>query len=155
MKETLLETNYSSTTVSHTMDAVHPSTHATLPDTEKSPLPTGKNNGVNRDVAQNIGRAGSEPIDARALSEALKSVEERKAIRERTPISSPSRKRQRIYGDRSVPFQIITYHFERLAKFPISPYYVNGAAPIEETSDAFVLGFQETPSSGYHIVCMI
>ena len=47
-------------------------------------------------------RAGSEPVDAPALSKALKDYEEAGRVREVTPGASPSRKRQRIYGDRSV-----------------------------------------------------
>lgn len=45
-------------------------------------------------------RTGSEPIDADALSLALKEYEEAGRRRERTPGTSPSRKRQRVYGDR-------------------------------------------------------
>lgn len=48
-------------------------------------------------------RAGSEPVDAALLSKALKSVEDSNShSRQRTPVGSPSRKRQRIYGDRLV-----------------------------------------------------
>lgn len=42
----------------------------------------------------------SEPIDASALSKALKDFEQAGKARERTPIASPSRKRPRIQGDR-------------------------------------------------------
>lgn len=47
-------------------------------------------------------RTGSEPVDADALSVALKEYEEAGRRRERTPGTSPSRKRQRVYGDRYV-----------------------------------------------------
>ena len=47
-------------------------------------------------------RAGSEPVDAKALTKALKTFEGAGYARERTPGGSPSRKRQRVYGDRSV-----------------------------------------------------
>lgn len=48
-------------------------------------------------------REGSEPVDAGALSRALQGVERKTQSRERTPVGSPSRKRQRIYGDRFIP----------------------------------------------------
>lgn len=41
----------------------------------------------------------SEPVDASALSKALENFERAGRIQDR-PIASPSRKRQRIYGDR-------------------------------------------------------
>jgi len=44
----------------------------------------------------------SEPIDPSALSKALEQFEQAGRQREHTPGASPSRKRQRIYGDRSV-----------------------------------------------------
>lgn len=43
---------------------------------------------------------GSEPIDPDALTKALKEYEDAGRPRERTPGTSPSRKRQRVYGDR-------------------------------------------------------
>lgn len=45
---------------------------------------------------------GSEPVDAGALSRALKDYDEAGRRRERTPGTSPCRKRQRVYGDRYV-----------------------------------------------------
>lgn len=63
---------------------------------------------MDKNAAVDTERADSEPIDARALSKALKDVEELKNSRERTPIGSPSRKRQRIFGDRSVQALIVT-----------------------------------------------
>ena len=47
-------------------------------------------------------RVGSESINSNALSKALKDMEDAGRARERTPGASPSRKRQRIYGDRLV-----------------------------------------------------
>lgn len=49
----------------------------------------------NKSVSRN-----SEPVDASALSKALKDFEQAGKARERTPIASPSRKRPRIQGDR-------------------------------------------------------
>lgn len=48
-------------------------------------------------------RGASEPVDAAALTQALHSVEGDVQSRQRTPMGSPSRKRQRIYGDRFIP----------------------------------------------------
>ena len=45
-------------------------------------------------------RPGSEPVDPEALTRALKEYDEAGRRRERTPGASPSRKRQRVYGDR-------------------------------------------------------
>ena len=49
----------------------------------------------NKSVGRNF-----EPVDASALSKALKDFEQAGKARERTPIASPSRKRPRIQGDR-------------------------------------------------------
>lgn len=46
--------------------------------------------------------AASKPLDPNALSNRLKEMEDAGRVRERTPGASPSRKRQRTYGDRSV-----------------------------------------------------
>ncbi|KAJ6157445.1 hypothetical protein N7470_005037 [Penicillium chermesinum] len=46
---------------------------------------------------------GSEPVDAHALAKALNDYEESGRRRERTPITSPVRKRPRLYGDRFIP----------------------------------------------------
>ncbi|KAL8795601.1 MAG: hypothetical protein Q9182_007511 [Xanthomendoza sp. 2 TL-2023] len=53
--------------------------------------------------ANGHGRGASEPVDAAALTQALHGVEDEAQSRERTPVGSPSRKRQRIYGDRFIP----------------------------------------------------
>ena len=47
-------------------------------------------------------RSESEPVDAVALSAALKDFDNART-KERTPTASPSRKRQRVYGDRFIP----------------------------------------------------
>ena len=62
-----------------------------------------KHNQINGQRTNGADRAGSEPIDPAALSKALKDMEDAGKVRERTPGASPSRKRQRVYGDRSVP----------------------------------------------------
>lgn len=45
-------------------------------------------------------RTGSEPVNPDALARALQDFEDAGRQRESTPGSSPSRKRQRVYGDR-------------------------------------------------------
>ena len=45
-------------------------------------------------------QSGPDPVDPDALTKALKDYEEAGRRRERTPGTSPSRKRQRVYGDR-------------------------------------------------------
>ncbi|GAD99502.1 hypothetical protein ATEG_01641 [Paecilomyces variotii No. 5] len=47
--------------------------------------------------------AAPEAVDADALTKALREYEEAGRRRERTPGTSPSRKRQRVYGDRFIP----------------------------------------------------
>ncbi len=77
------------------------------------PPALGKRAHTNGSNANGVGRAGSEPIDASALTQALKDFEDARRTRDRTPTASPSRKRQRIYGDRSV------ISFSRCAVFAI------------------------------------
>ena len=98
MKETTVESQYFSSTISRIVeDSEIP---LTSPPGIKTPPPASGNrihaNGNNKE------RAVSEAIDAGALSKALKDFEEAGRARERTPGGSPSRKRQRVYGDRSV-----------------------------------------------------
>lgn len=57
---------------------------------------------INGHTTNGVERAGSEPVDPLALSKALKGMEDAQRVREQTPGASPSRKRQRVYGDRSV-----------------------------------------------------
>lgn len=71
------------------------------PDT-KSPPAAAKRNPTNSHITNDVERAGSEPVDPTALTKALKDMEDAGRVRERTPGASPSRKRQRVYGDRSV-----------------------------------------------------
>lgn len=46
-------------------------------------------------------------MDPTALSKALKDMEDAGRVREITPGASPSRKRQRVYGDRSVKVALV------------------------------------------------
>ena len=83
---------------SHTPDVFPP------PGTKTPPVGIAMNrhNQLNGQRANGTERAGSEPIDPAALSKALKEMDDAGRVRERTPGASPSRKRQRVYGDRSV-----------------------------------------------------
>lgn len=92
------------------------------PDIKTPPLLTGKRNHLNGSLAHGKDRAGSEPIDSSALSKALKDFEEAGNIRERTPGGSPSRKRQRIYGDRLVEFLEIILNI-LLPHYPSKRYF--------------------------------
>lgn len=100
MRETKIESHYSSSVITRTMDNTSANTLVSPPDTRTPPPAIGKRNHLNRANTNGIERAGSEPIDANALNKALKDFEDAGRIRERTPGGSPSRKRQRIYGDR-------------------------------------------------------
>lgn len=85
------------------------SDRATMPGNLVSPPgsttpPTGRNQSkilpTGSASTRQRSRHGSEPIDAGALAQALKDFEDVGRQRERTPGSSPCRKRQRVYGDR-------------------------------------------------------
>ena len=72
------------------------------PDTKTPPMAT-KRKPTNGLGTKGVERVGSEPVDSTALTKAL---EDTGRARERTPGASPSRKRQRVYGDRSVTVAI-------------------------------------------------
>ena len=77
------------------------------PDTKRPSAATRRNhNGFSTDGVE---RAGSEPVDPIALSKVLKDMEDGGRVRERTPGASPSRKRQRIYGDRLVKVTVLVH----------------------------------------------
>ena len=84
------------------MENTHDSDLAASADSRALPPALGKRALTNGDTIDDAGRAGSEPVDANALSKALKDFEDARRTRDRTPGASPSRKRQRIYGDRYV-----------------------------------------------------
>lgn len=102
MRETKIESHYSSSVITRTMDKSSTNTLVSPLDTRTPPPATDKRNHLNGAIMNGVERAGSEPIDANALSKALKDFEDAGRARERTPGGSPSRKRQRIYGDRLV-----------------------------------------------------
>ena len=104
MRETTIPSSYSAPIIPGTIDDSRSPALVSPPDIKTPPLFTGKRNHLNGSLAHGKDRAGSEPIDPNALTKALKDFEEAGNVRERTPGGSPSRKRQRIYGDRSVEF---------------------------------------------------
>ncbi|KAI1959313.1 substrate-specific activator of APC-dependent proteolysis [Ophidiomyces ophidiicola] len=69
--------------------------------------PSGRSKSTTRNTglepAKFRSRHGSEPINPDALAQALREFEDVGRQRERTPGSSPCRKRQRVYGDRFIP----------------------------------------------------
>lgn len=77
---------------------VHTPTLISPPDSKTPPTISNKRHS---DALGNAGRDGSsEPVDPHALSKALEKFEQAGRQREHTPGGSPSRKRQRMYGDR-------------------------------------------------------
>lgn len=102
MRETTIESHFVSTTISRTMEH-HTPTLASPPDTTISPPGiAGKRTHSKSDAIKAQDREGSESIDAAVLSAKLKEFKEDARSREVTPGGSPSRKRPRLYADRSV-----------------------------------------------------
>ncbi|KAI9681480.1 MAG: substrate-specific activator of APC-dependent proteolysis [Caeruleum heppii] len=82
-----------------TRSVVSPRTAATPP---LQATTTSKRNHING-IASNAHEVGTASVDAAALNKALLDFEEAGRQRDRTPTGSPSRKRQRVYGDRFIP----------------------------------------------------
>lgn len=102
MRETTIESHFLSTTISRTMQH-HTPTLASPPDTTTSPPGiVGKRTHSKTDTIKSREREGSEAIDAAMLSAKLNEFKEDARSREVTPGGSPSRKRPRLYADRSV-----------------------------------------------------
>lgn len=72
------------------------------PGSKTPPVPTSKRNSLRPNQSSDKNPKRSESVNPDALSKALKEFEEAGRQRERTPGTSPSRKRQRVYGDRLV-----------------------------------------------------
>ncbi|KAF2738405.1 WD40 repeat-like protein [Polyplosphaeria fusca] len=72
------------------------------PESKTPPTATHKRNQTEFAFTTSLDR-NSEPVDPGALSRALEQFENAGRPRERTPTASPSRKRQRLYGDRFIP----------------------------------------------------
>ncbi|KAK0515889.1 hypothetical protein JMJ35_001923 [Cladonia borealis] len=103
MRETTIESHITSSVTSKTVETSHTPNFISPSDTETPPIAMSKRNLVKGHTTDGIERAGSEPVDPAALSKALKGMEDAARVRERTPNASPSRKRQRVYGDRFIP----------------------------------------------------
>ena len=102
MRETTLESHIMSSTRSRTMEHYTP-TLASPPDTTSPPfMVNSKRDHSHGDNLSTREREGSEAVDANLLSERLKEFKEGARSREITPSGSPSRKRPRLYADRSV-----------------------------------------------------
>ncbi|KAL9125018.1 MAG: hypothetical protein Q9217_005722 [Psora testacea] len=84
------------------MDSSHTPSLVSPAGSRTPPTISGRRH-TNGIISSRVNRAGSEPVDANALSRALRNFEEAGHSRERTPVASPSRKRQRVYGDRFIP----------------------------------------------------
>jgi cell division cycle 20-like protein 1, cofactor of APC complex len=83
---------------------VHTPTLISPPDSKTPPTVTNKRH--QDAIAQAPRDSSSEPVDAHALSKALDRLDQTGRQREHTPGGSPSRKRQRVYGDRYVKFYV-------------------------------------------------
>lgn len=99
MKETTVEAQYFSSTVSRTVENPEITALTSPPHTKTPPPGSGNRSHANGNNINRHERALSEAIDPSALSRALEEVGR---TRERTPGGTPSRKRQRVYGDRLV-----------------------------------------------------
>ena len=103
MTKFTIESHEISTSTYATMEKHHTNALASPPDTTSPPgIITGKRAQANGAALGGREREGSEAVDPGALSKALREFEEAGRVRERTPGGSPSRKRQRVYGDRLV-----------------------------------------------------
>ena len=78
---------------------LHTPTLISPPETRTPPTATHQHHQSNGSRTQRGGR-GSAAVDADILSSALKQFEDTGHQRDHTPGGSPSRKRQRVYGDR-------------------------------------------------------
>jgi cell division cycle 20-like protein 1 (cofactor of APC complex) len=88
------ETQVSVPTKERMAEEAHTPTLISPPESKTPPTATHKRNQA--DFAQD---RNSEPVDPLALSKALEQFGQPPRVRDR-PIASPSRKRQRVYGDR-------------------------------------------------------
>ena len=97
--DTTQSTNTMSTT-EHTASEKFSTPALISPPISKTPPTEGARSDA---IRRAEGHRNSEPIDPQGLSKALNNLERGVRERERTPGSSPSRKRPRIYGDRFIP----------------------------------------------------
>ena len=134
-------TNHERTRDTHTPSLISP------PESKTPPTAKGKRH--LSDHTGNTNGRGSEPVDPGALSKALRQFEDAGKRREQTPTASPSRKRQRIYGDRFIPNrtgQDLQASFSLLHEdgSPATPSKSTRRTPNHE------LHFQRSKSISYH-----
>lgn len=97
-----MESQYFSSTVSRIIENPEIPALTSPPGIKTPPPASGNRIHANGNNVRGHERAVSEAVDPGALTRALKDFEGAGRIRERTPGGSPHRKRQRVYGDRSV-----------------------------------------------------
>jgi len=97
-----MESHLLTATLTSTVEDLHTPPIISPPRSKTPPPATGKRGHDANGHTNGHVRAASEAIDPDMLSRALKDFEEAGRQRDRTPGGSPSRKRQRVYGDRSV-----------------------------------------------------
>ncbi|KAI9817821.1 MAG: substrate-specific activator of APC-dependent proteolysis [Pycnora praestabilis] len=102
MRETEFEARLPLSENKPSMESLQTPPLVSPPGTKTPPAAIGKPSNINGH-ATNAQSTGSAAIDADQLSKALMDFEEAGKQRERTPGGSPSRKRQRVYGDRFIP----------------------------------------------------
>lgn len=119
MKEPTVESHHTSLISPTTLEDSHAPTLVSPPGTKTPPSGVDKRTHIASKIMNGSKRAGSEPVDPSALSKALRDFE-RAGSREPTPGASPSRKRQRVYGDRSVVETCLCKGSKRLTRVSIS-----------------------------------
>lgn len=100
MRDTQLDVDVPVSSTERGAEELRTPTLLSPPESKTPPTATHKRH--QNGFEQTVHDRGSEPVDATALSRALEQFEQAGRQRERTPGASPSRKRQRVYGDRLV-----------------------------------------------------
>ncbi len=100
MRDTVVESHFSSSVISRPMGGSLSPALVSPPTINTPPPAIGKRH-TNTNTTNAFERAQSEP-NANAPNQPIQNFEDSVRLRERTPGGSPSRKRQRVYGDRSV-----------------------------------------------------
>ncbi len=108
MRDTDCDTHILSSNGLSSSDVLRTPPFVSPPKTDTPPAATARRSTANGQTTNGHDRdRASEAIDPDKLSMALRDFEEAGRQRERTPGGSPSRKRQRVYGDRLVKSPIL------------------------------------------------